>query len=101
MKCCSVLLGHRKALSLALFSAVAIHSFGAQDTTPPTIPGGLTATVSTCSRVNLAWTESVDPKVQGQASGLAGYKVYRNGNLISYTRAAPPFFQRHESFSFR
>lgn len=45
------------------------------DTTAPTAPTGLTATLSGVS-VKLSWTASKD------AGGLAGYTVYRNGAAI-------------------
>jgi chitodextrinase len=46
------------------------------DTTPPSIPLGLTAVSKTSSSVSLTWTASTD------ASGIAGYDVYRNGGLV-------------------
>src|SRR5262245_23256170 len=51
------------------------------DTTAPSIPTGLTATVASCSQINLSWTASTDTG----GSGLAGYKVYRNGVQIATT----------------
>src|SRR6266568_3655896 len=51
------------------------------DTTAPSVPAGLTATASSCSQVNLSWTASTDTG----GSGLAGYKVYRNGVQITTT----------------
>jgi hypothetical protein len=42
------------------------------DSTPPTTPGGLTATALSSSRINLSWTTSSDPE-----SGIAGYDVER------------------------
>ena len=56
------------------------------DTTPPTVPAGLSTTVVSSSQINLSWSASTDPVVSGQVtSGLAGYKVYRNGALIGST----------------
>ena len=50
------------------------------DSTPPSIPSGLSTTVISPYQVNLAWTASTDPVVSGQlTSGLAGYDLYRNG----------------------
>jgi chitodextrinase len=46
------------------------------DTAPPTVPGGLTATIVSTNRVNLAWTASTDNV------GVAGYTVYRNGLVL-------------------
>jgi hypothetical protein len=60
----------------ANFSALA----GNGDTTPPSIPGKLTATVVGCSNVTLSWTASTDPN--GPQSGMAGYKIYRNSVCI-------------------
>ena len=58
----------------------------APDTTPPSVPAGLSALVVSSSQINLAWTASTDPVVPGQVtSGLAGYKVYRNGAQIATT----------------
>jgi chitodextrinase len=47
------------------------------DTTPPSVPGGLTATAFSQSQINLAWTAATDNV------GVAGYKVYRGGNLLA------------------
>src|SRR3954465_10361771 len=43
------------------------------DKTPPSTPGGLSATLASSSQVNLTWTASTDNV------GVAGYHVYRNG----------------------
>jgi len=54
------------------------------DTTPPSVPAGITTTVASSSQINLAWTASTDPTVTGQTtSGVAGYDVYRNGSKIA------------------
>ena len=56
------------------------------DTTTPTIPTGLAATSVSSTQINLSWTASTDPVITGQAtSGVAGYKVYRNGTQIATT----------------
>lgn len=47
------------------------------DTTPPTAPTGLTAQAS-AAEVDLSWTGSTD-----SGSGIAGYRVYRNGTLLA------------------
>ena len=44
------------------------------DTTPPSVPGGLTATTPTSTQVLLTWNASTDDK-----AGVAGYRVYRDG----------------------
>jgi chitodextrinase len=46
------------------------------DTTPPSVPSGLTAASKTSSSVSLTWSASTD------ASGIAGYDVYRDGALV-------------------
>ncbi|HMJ00417.1 MAG TPA: metallophosphoesterase [Gaiellaceae bacterium] len=53
----------------------------AGDTTPPTTPTGLTASVITPTRVDLSWTASTDNV------GVTGYTVYRNGNVLANTGA--------------
>jgi len=52
-----------------------------QDTTPPTTPTGLTGTVLSSSSVKLSWNASTDNV------GVAGYKVFRNGVLITSINA--------------
>lgn len=51
----------------------------ANDPIPPTSPSGLTASDLTSTGVRLTWTASSD----SGGSGLAGYKVYRSGTLVS------------------
>ncbi|WP_261807640.1 discoidin domain-containing protein [Paenibacillus sp. N3.4] len=46
------------------------------DTTPPTIPSNLTATVASSSQINLSWNASTDNV------GVAQYEIYRSGVLI-------------------
>ncbi|HYO60072.1 carbohydrate binding domain-containing protein, partial [Archangium sp.] len=46
------------------------------DTTAPSVPSGLVVQSKTSTSVSLTWTASTD------ASGLAGYDVYRNGSLV-------------------
>jgi fibronectin type 3 domain-containing protein len=47
------------------------------DTTPPSVPAGLSATVASCSRIDVAWAASTDTG----GSGLRGYRVFRNGTF--------------------
>jgi chitodextrinase len=47
------------------------------DTTPPSVPTGLTATAASASRINLAWSAATDNV------GVAGYRIYRNGARIA------------------
>ena len=49
----------------------------AVDTTPPSVPAGLKASVQKGRRVVLAWNPSTDN------TGVAGYDVYRNGTRIA------------------
>src|SRR5207245_3773127 len=49
------------------------------DTTPPTVPTGLTATAVSSSQINLSWTASTDNV------GVTGYRVYRGGTQIATT----------------
>src|SRR5205809_7379213 len=54
------------------------------DTTPPTVPTGLTATAVSSSQINLSWTASSDNV------GVSGYRVYRGGTQIA-TRSTTSF----------
>ncbi len=56
------------------------------DTTPPTTPGGLTATAASAFEVDLSWSASTD------AVGVAGYTVYRNGVEVGQTDASTTSF---------
>jgi fibronectin type 3 domain-containing protein len=47
------------------------------DTTPPSAPSGLSATASSPSLVNLAWSASTD------ANGIAAYNILRNGSALA------------------
>ncbi len=57
---------------------------GSPDTTPPSVPTGLTATANSPSQINLTWTASTDNV------GVAGYKVFRNGAQVG-TVANPSY----------
>ncbi|HEX6572329.1 MAG TPA: PQQ-dependent sugar dehydrogenase [Steroidobacteraceae bacterium] len=46
----------------------------ATDTTPPSTPTGLVGTATSATEVHLQWTAASD-----DASGVAGYRVYRDG----------------------
>ena len=52
----------------------------APDTTPPTIPTNLVATVASSSQINLSWTASTD---NGGGDVCCSYKVYRDGTQIA------------------
>ena len=51
----------------------------ATDKTPPSVPTNVHSTATTTTSISLAWTASTDTG----GSGLAGYHVYRSGNLIA------------------
>ena len=57
-------------------AAATVTTPGADDTTPPTQPGNLSATAPSSSQVNLSWTASTDNVM------VTGYRVYRNGILL-------------------
>jgi chitodextrinase len=52
------------------------------DTTPPTVPSGLTAIAVGSTKVNLAWNASTDNV------GVTGYTVYRNGAVLATVAAS-------------
>jgi chitodextrinase len=60
---------------------------GTTDTTPPSVPSGLTATNKAATTVSLAWTASTD---NAGGSGVAGYDVLRNGAVVG-SPATPSF----------
>ena len=49
------------------------------DTSAPSIPSGVSATVVSQTQINLAWGAAVDNV------GVTGYRVYRNGTQIATT----------------
>jgi fibronectin type 3 domain-containing protein len=51
----------------------------APDTTPPTVPQGVSATSNSSTQVNVSWNASSDPG----GTGVNGYKIYRNGSLFT------------------
>ena len=50
----------------------------APDTIPPSVPSGLAVTGTTTTSISLSWGASTD----SGGSGLAGYRIYRNGSTI-------------------
>ncbi|WP_046655715.1 glycosyl hydrolase family 18 protein [Lysobacter capsici] len=52
---------------------------GPADTTPPSVPGGLSSPSQTSNSVSLSWNASTD---NSGGSGVAGYDVYRSGSLV-------------------
>lgn len=57
------------------------------DTTPPTVPTGVSATAPSCSQVNVSWTGSTD-----SGSGVRQYNIYRNGGLLTTVAAGTTSF---------
>ena len=57
--------------NLSGFSTVATATTPSNDTTPPTAPSNLTATATSTSQINLAWTASTDNV------GVTGYNLQR------------------------
>jgi uncharacterized repeat protein (TIGR03806 family) len=53
------------------------------DTTPPTAPGNLVATAAGSQSITLAWRASTD----SGGSGLAGYRIIRNGAQVAQVMA--------------
>ena len=49
------------------------------DTTKPSVPAGLSASVISSSQINLSWSASTDNV------GVTGYKIYRGGTLLTTT----------------
>lgn len=63
-------------------------SAAGSDNTPPTTPTGL-AGRSGDGTIHLTWLPSTDPAPgQEDVSGLAGYRIYRDGNAIATSAAA-------------
>jgi len=50
-------------------------AFQAGDQTPPSVPNSLSANAVSSSEIDLTWSASTD-----SGSGVAGYRVYRNGS---------------------
>ena len=54
------------------------------DTTAPSVPTGLTATAASSTQIDLIWSAATDNV------GVAGYKIYRNGSLLTTTYNLSP-----------
>ena len=52
---------------------------GETDTTAPTVPGGVTASPISSTRIDVSWTPSSDPDF----GGVAGYHIYRDGSATA------------------
>ncbi|MDO8569795.1 MAG: fibronectin type III domain-containing protein [bacterium] len=56
------------------------------DTTTPLVPGGVIATSTSETQIQLSWTASTDPTGVGQiVSGVTNYQIFRGGVLINTT----------------
>ncbi|MBI3804987.1 MAG: fibronectin type III domain-containing protein [Nitrospirae bacterium] len=64
--------GNVATSSDAIFITTAI-----PDTTAPSVPAGLAATVPSSTQINLSWSASTDN------IGVTGYRVYRNGTQVA------------------
>jgi fibronectin type 3 domain-containing protein len=60
-------------------------TFLVPDETPPTRPGGLTATGVSASQIDLEWSAATDTESQ-----VAGYYVYRDGGAAPYDSTVSP-----------
>jgi chitodextrinase len=70
-------------------SAASATTLSNADVSAPTVPTNLTGQVVSQTQINLSWSASTDPVVSGQiTSGLAGYKIYRNGSQIATSTTA-------------
>ena len=63
---------------------IAFKGSGTSDTTPPTVPTGLSAVALSSSQITVSWAASTDP--DNTPSQLT-YGVYRNGSRIATTAA--------------
>jgi chitodextrinase len=57
-------------------TAVTVTVNNVADTTPPSVPAGLSATAISSSQINLSWTASTDNV------GVTGYNIFRNGTKV-------------------
>ena len=58
---------------------------GGGDTTPPTTPGNVQAAAVSSTQINVSWSASSDNV------GVAGYRIFRNGNQVGSTTTALTF----------
>lgn len=65
-------------------SAITKTTSASTDTTAPTVPSNVIATVVSGTQINLAWTASTD------AVGVTKYKVFQNGLQIANVTGSPP-----------
>lgn len=57
------------------------------DTTPPSVPTNVKATGVSASQINLSWNQSTDNV------SVTGYKIFRDGSLLTTTSSTIPFYQ--------
>lgn len=78
---------HTPRILLAFILTITAWALWAQsaDTTPPSVPTGLTLTSASDTAIELTWTISTDDV------GVTGYNIYRNGTNIG-TSTGPAFF---------
>ena len=73
---------YSKALSAAEITSDMNTAIGPpEDATAPSVPASLTATAVSSTQINLSWNASNDNV------GIAGYRVSRNGNVLTTTTA--------------
>jgi chitodextrinase len=68
----------------ALSAVATAYTPACVDSTPPSVPTGLSATPASCSQINVAWNASTD---NAGGSGIQNYSLYRNGSLLTTTAA--------------
>ncbi|MFQ5963712.1 MAG: fibronectin type III domain-containing protein [Candidatus Scalinduaceae bacterium] len=72
--------------NMAVSNDLTFTTLSLADITAPTIPQNLSAQPLSQSEINLSWDASTDPSTgSGQVSGVAGYRVYRDGVEIVTT----------------
>lgn len=86
-------MGHTTGLPYsdpALYSWIMTRAIGIPgDLTPPSTPTHLQGRAASANTVQLTWTASIDPSTgSGAASGVTGYRVFRDGTQIG-TATAP------------
>ncbi|MGE5425675.1 MAG: fibronectin type III domain-containing protein [Bacillota bacterium] len=77
MKKFNKFLGVLLAFFLAVMPFTALKVLALDDTTPPTVPTNLAASLNASNQVSLGWTASTDN------TGVSGYKVLRGNSVIA------------------
>src|SRR5690606_7099325 len=75
---------NNSTLATAVFDNVSV-TLPSPDTVAPSVPQNLSATASGSTQVNLGWSASTDTG----GSGLAGYRIYRNGGSTPIATVGP------------